>query len=60
MEDDNDKIFEDDIMKAVIFNGGIYGTTAVLVDAESIFGKRYLKKTNFKIITRAQETHGVC
>ena len=39
VEDENVKIIEDDILKAISFNGGISGTTAVLVDAEALFGK---------------------
>ena len=60
MEDDHDIIIEDDIVKAISFNGGISGTTDVLVDAGNIFGKRALKKNKFKIITGAQETHELC
>ena len=30
MEDDNDILIEDDIVKAISFNGGIYGTTSVI------------------------------
>ena len=44
MEDDNNILIKDDIMKAISFNGGISGTTAVIVDAENIFEKRSLKK----------------
>ena len=40
MEDDNYILVEDGIVKALIINGGISGTTAVLVDAANIFGKR--------------------
>ena len=47
-------------MKAILFNGGISGTTAVLVNSPAIFGKRALNKTNFKIDTWSQETHEVC
>ena len=60
MEDDNDILIEDDIVKAIRFTGGISATTAVLVDAASIFDKRALKKINFEIKTGAQETHEVC
>ena len=59
-EDDNYILVEDDIMKAVSFNGVIYGTKAVLVDAFNIFGNRYLKNIHFKIKTGARETHEVC
>ena len=48
MEDDNEIIIEDDIVKAISFNGGISGTTDVLVDAENLFGKRARKKEKFK------------
>ena len=44
VEDDNDIFIEDDIVKAVSFNGGIYGNTAVPVDAENISGKKASKK----------------
>ena len=47
-------------MKAISFNGGISGTTAVIFDTENIFGKRSSKKTCFKIKTGAQETHELC
>ena len=47
-------------MKAIRSNGGIYGTTAVLVDAAALFGKIFLKKINSKINTGAWETHEVC
>ena len=48
MEDDNDIIIEDYIVKAISFNGGISGTTAVLVDAENIFVKRSWKENQFQ------------
>ena len=38
VEDDNEILIEDDIMRAKSFNEGIYGNTAVLVDAANIFG----------------------
>ena len=60
MEDENDITIVDDIMKVIILNGVISGTTAVLVDASSLFGKRALNKINFKIRTVARETHEVC
>ena len=60
MEDDNDILIEDYILKAISFNGGISGTTAVLVDAGNLIGKIALKKYRFKIITGAWETHGLC
>ena len=44
MEDDNDILIENYIMKTISFNGGMSGTTAVLVDATNIFGKIDLKK----------------
>ena len=40
MGNENEIIFEDDIVKDISFNGGIYVTTAVLFDAGNIFGKR--------------------
>ena len=54
MEDSNDIIIEDNIVKDINFNGGISGTTAVIVDATNIFGKRSSKKTNLKIRTGAR------
>ena len=60
VEDDNDIITEDDIVKAISFNGDISGTTAVIVDAEDLFGKTSWKKTNFKIRTGAREKHELC
>ena len=48
MDDDNDIIIEDDIVKAISFNVGIYGTTSILVDVANIFGKRALKKKQIK------------
>ena len=60
MEDYNDILVINDIVKAVSSNGGISGTTAVIVDAEALFGKRPLKKINLKINTRAQYTQEVC
>ena len=34
MEDDNYILIEDNILKAISFNGGISGTTTFIVDAE--------------------------
>ena len=59
MDNENDILIEDDIVKAISFDGGISGTTAVLFDAGGLFGKRSLNKTNFKIRTGARETHEV-
>ena len=47
-------------MKAISFNGGISGTTAVIVDTSALFGKTSSKKFNFKINTGTWETHEVC
>ena len=49
VEDDNYIPLEYDIVKAIRFNGGISGTTAVCVDKVNLFFKRVLKKINFKI-----------
>ena len=57
MEDDNDILIEYDTVKAISFNGGIYGSTSVLVGAANLFGKRTLKKNKFKIRTGAQEKY---
>ena len=51
VEYDNYIRIEDDILKAVSFNGVISGTTAVIVDAASLFGKIVLKKIYFEIKT---------
>ena len=53
MEDENYILIEDDIVKTISCNGGIYGTAAVLVDATNLFVNRYLKKNIFKIRTEA-------
>ena len=37
VEDDNNMLIEDDIVKAISFNGGIYGTTDVLIDVANLF-----------------------
>ena len=60
MEGFNDILIECNIAKALSFNSNISGTTAVIVDALALFGKRALKKINFKIKTGARETHKVC
>ena len=60
MDDDNKILIEDDIVKDISFNGGISGTTDVLVDVENLFGKRAVKKNKFKIRTGARETHELC
>ena len=57
MDNDNEILIEDDIVKDVSFNRGISGTTAVLVDAENLFCNISLNKNRFKIITGARETH---
>ena len=43
VEDDNNILIDDDIVKAISFNLGIGGTTAVLIGADSIFGKMSFK-----------------
>ena len=48
VEDDNEILVEDDIVKAMIFNGGISGTIDVLFGAANISGKRYLNKIKLK------------
>ena len=60
MEDDNDILIENDIVKAISFNGSISGTTDFLVDAANLFEKRYLKKKRLKTRTGAQGTHESC
>ena len=56
----NDILIKDDIVMAVRFNGGIYGTTAIRVDSASIFGNRAFKTIKFKIKTGTREIHEVC
>ena len=60
MDDDNDILIEDDIVRAISFNGGISGTTAVIVDEANLFSKRVLNKINSKIRTGAKEIHELC
>ena len=48
VKDYNEILIEDDIMKAVSFNGGIYIITALLVAASNLFVKRALKKKKSK------------
>ena len=60
VEDDNEILIEDYIVKAISFNGGISSITALIVDAVNLFGKRALKKNKFKVRTGARETHGIC
>ena len=57
MEDDNDILIEDVFVDDISLNGGVSGTTSVLVDAAALFGKRALNKINFKINTGPRETH---
>ena len=54
MKDYNEILIEDGIVRAIIFHGGISGTTVVLVDTENLFGKRALRKNKFKIRTGAR------
>ena len=54
VQDDNEILSEYDIMKTISFNGGISGSTAVLVDTANIFNKQSLKKNRFKIRTGAR------
>ena len=60
MEGEEFILIEYNIVKAVSFNGGISGTTAILVDAKNNFVKRALERINFKTRTVARETHEVC
>ena len=57
VEDENKILIDDNIVKAISFNVGISGITAVLVDAANLFGKRALNKNIFKIRTRAWEIY---
>ena len=57
VEDYNDILVEDDIVKDISFNGGISGTTSVLDYAENIYGSRAFKKINYKIRPGERETH---
>ena len=60
MEDENAILIEDDILKFIRFNGGIYGTNAVIVGADYFFVNKAFKKTSLKINTGARENHEVC
>ena len=60
VEDENGILIEYDIVKVISFNGVISGTIAVLVEAATLFGKKDLKKINFKIKNGAWETQKVC
>ena len=60
MEDENNILIKDYIVKAISFIGAISGTTDILVDEAALFGKIVLSKINFKIKTGSQETHVVC
>ena len=60
MEYDNHILIQDNIVKAISFNGIIYGTTVALSDAAALFGRISLKKINSKINTGSQGTHGIC
>ena len=44
MEYENDILIEYDILKAMSFNGGIYGTPDVIFYTENLFVKISLKK----------------
>ena len=48
MKDDNDILIEYYIVKDIIFNGVIYGTTAVILGEDDIFFKRALKKITLR------------
>ena len=60
MDDDNDILIGDDIVRSITFDAVISGTTDVLVNVENLFGKRALNKINFKIRTGSMETHELC
>ena len=57
---ENDILIEYDILKTISFNGGIYGTTYIIVDAENLFVNISLNKNSLKIRTGAWETHELC
>ena len=50
VEDENDILIEDYSVKTIRFNGGIDGTTDVIVDAAALFGKISLKQLTSKSI----------
>ena len=59
VEDDNNILTEEDIVKAISFRGGIAGTTAVLVDATSIGHEKAINE-KFKVVkTGSRSTHEI-
>ena len=56
MEDVNDILFGDNIVRAISFNRVISVTASVLFDSENLIDKIALKKT-IKTRTGARETH---
>ena len=60
IEGDNDILIEDDIVKAMKFNGGIAGTTVVLVDATSLGNKKAINKKLNVFKTGSRSTHEIC
>ena len=52
LEDENDILIEDGIVKSISFNVGIPGANNVLDDAASIFGKRDFKKIKINTVSR--------
>ena len=44
MENDNDILVGDGIVKAIFLNGGISGNTTVIVDVNNLFGKKGLQR----------------
>ena len=48
MEDDNDILTEDDIVKYISLNGVISDTTALIVYAGNLFGKEKFKENQFQ------------
>jgi hypothetical protein len=57
VEDGNDIDVEEDIFKALSYNGGVAGTTAVLLDASNLEGP-VLSRT-FKVKTGSRATHEI-
>ena len=60
MENDNDILVGDGIVKAIFLNGGISGNTTVIVDVNNLFGKKGLQRKKTEIRTGAQETNELC
>jgi len=60
IEGGNDILTEDDIFNALTYNYGIYGSTAVLLDASNLIGPVFDNKETFKVKGMgSRETHEI-